>query len=109
MTQETQVALVTGASSGFGRMIAGELAAAGLVAYASMRDTGGKNADTVRDMAGEAKSKGVDLRTIELDVQDEASAETAAASSPAIMRPKPLEAPVTRATCRSPAIRRSPR
>ena len=80
MAQDSQVALVTGASSGFGRMIAGELAAAGLVAYASMRDTGGKNADTVRDMAGEAKSKGVDLRTIELDVQDEASAETAAAT-----------------------------
>lgn len=72
-----QVALVTGASSGFGRMIAGELAAAGLTAYASMRDTGGKNADTVKEIAGEAKDKGVDLRTIELDVQDDASVEAA--------------------------------
>ncbi len=58
-----QVALVTGASSGFGRMIAGELAGAGLTAYASMRDTGGKNAATVQDIADEAKNKGVDLRT----------------------------------------------
>ena len=66
-----QVALVTGASSGFGRMIAGELAAAGLTAYASMRGTDGKNTDTVKQIADEAKSKDVDLRTIELDVQDD--------------------------------------
>ena len=72
-----QIALVTGASSGFGRMIAGELAAAGLTAYASMRDTGGKNAKTVRDIADDAKAKEVDLRTIELDVQDEASIDAA--------------------------------
>ncbi len=72
-----QVALVTGASSGFGRMIARALAAAGLVAYASMRDTAGRNAATVRDIAAEAAAKGVDLRTVELDVQDEASASEA--------------------------------
>ena len=72
-----QIALVTGASSGFGCMIAGELAAAGLTAYASMRGTEGKNADTVKDIVGEAKTKAVDLRTIELDVQDDASVEKA--------------------------------
>ena len=74
-----QVALVTGASSGFGRMIAGDLAAAGLIAYASMRDVAGKNAKTVDEIAGEAKSKGVDLRTIELDVQDDGSVRKAIA------------------------------
>ena len=72
-----QIALVTGASSGFGRMIAGDLAAAGLTAYASMRSTDGKNADTVKQIAEDAKRKGVDLRTIELDVQDDASVEKA--------------------------------
>ena len=72
-----QIALVTGASSGFGRMIAGELAAAGLTAYASMRGTAGKNAGTVKDIATEAKAKGVDLRTIELDVQHDSSVEKA--------------------------------
>ena len=76
---DRQVALVTGASSGFGRMIAGEIAAKGLVAYASMRDTGGKNAATVMEIAGEARSKGLDLRTTELDVQDQASVDRAAA------------------------------
>ena len=75
-----QVALVTGASSGFGRMIAGELADAGLVAYASMRDIAGKNAGTVKDIAGEAKDRGVNLRTIELDVQDDASIDAAITS-----------------------------
>ena len=72
-----QVALVTGASSGFGRMIAGELAAAGLTAYASMRGTAGKNAGTVKDIAADAESKRIDLRTIELDVQDEVSVRAA--------------------------------
>ena len=76
----SQVALVTGASSGFGRMIAGDLAAAGLTAYASMRETAGRNAETVSDYATAAKSKGVDLRTIELDVQDEESVAAAVES-----------------------------
>ena len=77
MTQEPQVALVTGASSGFGRMIASDLAAAGLTAYASMRGTGGGNAKTVEEIAGEARDKKVDLRTIELDVQSDDSVEAA--------------------------------
>ncbi len=70
----TQVVLVTGASSGFGRMIANELASAGHVAYASMRNTKSKNAKLVADIADEAKAKSIDLRAIELDVQSEESA-----------------------------------
>ena len=77
MAGERQVALVTGASSGFGRMIARDLAGAGHVAYASMRDTGGKNADSGRTGAAEAGRDGIDRRTIEMDVQDEASGEAA--------------------------------
>jgi len=67
------IALVTGASSGFGQMIARDLATAGHTAYASMRGTTGKNADKVEDNSTFAKEKEVDLRSIELDVQDEAS------------------------------------
>lgn len=67
------VALVTGASSGFGQMIARDLAKAGHVAYASMRGATDKNADKVNDSAAYAKEHCVDLRTIELDVQDEDS------------------------------------
>lgn len=69
----TQIALVTGASSGFGRMIATDLAAAGLTTYASMRGTKAKNTKAVDEIAAEAKSRNMDLRTIELDVQDDAS------------------------------------
>ena len=68
-----KVALVTGASSGFGRMIAGDLAGAGHTAYASMRGTRGGNAGQVERVAAQARDRGVDLRAIELDVQDEAS------------------------------------
>ncbi len=72
-----QIILVTGASSGFGRMIATDLATAGHTAYASMRGTAKKNAKTVADIAAIARDKGIDLRTIELDVQDDASIGTA--------------------------------
>lgn len=72
-----QIILVTGASSGFGRMIATDLAAAGHIAYASMRGTGEKNAKTVAEIAIDAKAKAIDLRTIELDVQDQTSVDAA--------------------------------
>jgi NAD(P)-dependent dehydrogenase (short-subunit alcohol dehydrogenase family) len=68
------IALVTGASSGFGRMIANELARAGHTAYASMRGTLDKNANHVKDIASYAKKEGVDLRAIDLDIQSDDSA-----------------------------------
>jgi len=67
------IALVTGASSGFGQMIARDLAGAGHTAYASMRNTADRNADKVAGNAAYAAEHKVDLRSIELDVQDEAS------------------------------------
>ena len=69
-----QVVLVTGASSGFGRMIANELAAAGHIAYSSMRDLAGKKAHLIDEVNAYSREYGVDLRTIELDVQSEESA-----------------------------------
>ena len=74
------IALVTGASSGFGRMIANELAGRGHVAYASMRDLKGKNAKQGADIASHAKKHAVDLRALELDVQSENSISVAIAS-----------------------------
>ena len=58
-----QVILITGASSGFGRLSAHALAEAGHIVYASMRDTQGKNAAQVADIDTYAKEKRVDLRT----------------------------------------------
>lgn len=67
------VCLVTGASSGFGADIARDLAGAGHVAYASMRDVGNRGAEAASRAAAHASEHGVDLRTVELDVQDEVS------------------------------------
>lgn len=71
------VILTTGASSGFGQMIARGLAHAGHISYASMRGTTQKNADKVKENAAFASEHGVDLRSVELDVQDEASIKAA--------------------------------
>lgn len=65
--------LVTGASSGFGLMTARALAKAGHTAYASMRETQGRNAPRVAEIAQWSKDQSADLRTVELDVQAEPS------------------------------------
>ncbi|WP_279594329.1 SDR family NAD(P)-dependent oxidoreductase [Methylobacterium sp. J-030] len=77
------VALVTGASSGFGRMIARDLAGAGHIAYASMRDADGKNVAEAARNADYARQHRIDLRTITLDVQDESSVAALAGTVPA--------------------------
>ena len=74
-----QVILVTGASSGFGLMTAKALAQAGHTVYATMREAAGKNAPRVVEIAAWAKAEGADLRTAELDVQSDSSAEAGVA------------------------------
>jgi NAD(P)-dependent dehydrogenase (short-subunit alcohol dehydrogenase family) len=65
--------LVTGASSGFGLMTARALAKAGHTVYASMRETLGRNAQRVEEIAQWSRSHSADLRKVELDVQSEVS------------------------------------
>ncbi len=74
-----QVIVITGASSGFGRLSANALAKAGHIVYASMRDTTGRNAPQVADVERYASENNVDLRAIELDVNSQQSADAAIA------------------------------
>lgn len=74
-----QVIVITGASSGFGRLSANALAKAGHTVYASMRGTTGRNAAAVADVEKYATVNNVDLRAIELDVGSQASADAAIA------------------------------
>jgi len=71
------VILVTGASTGIGRLTALSLAAAGHVVYASMRDIAGRNAAHVRELRDRAFADGHDLRAVELDVLSQESADAA--------------------------------
>ncbi len=72
----TQVILITGASSGFGRMSAEALGRAGHMVYASMRDIAGRNA---RNAAELSAIEGSDIRPLELDVQSQDSVDGAVA------------------------------
>jgi len=76
-----KIILITGASSGFGRLTAEALAKAGNTVYASMRDIAGRNAKNAAEMAETSKRDGVDLRAIELDVQSEPSIDVASGRS----------------------------
>jgi NADP-dependent 3-hydroxy acid dehydrogenase YdfG len=67
------IVIVTGASSGFGRLSANAVAQSGHTVYASMRETSGRNAPQVAELQKFAKDNKIDLRAIELDVQSQES------------------------------------
>lgn len=72
-----KIVLVTGSSSGFGRLTAEALARAGHTVYASMRDIAGRNAKNVAALKALSACEHVDLRPLELDVQSEPSVNAA--------------------------------
>ena len=72
------VILVTGASSGFGALISRELAVAGHVVYAGMRDLSAHDGRPVADAAQWAADHDATLRAIQLDVTSQDQADAAA-------------------------------
>ena len=75
----SKVVVVTGASSGFGRLSANAVARSGHTVYASMRETSGRNAPQVAELQKFARDNKIDLRAIELDVQSQDSVDRAVA------------------------------
>jgi NAD(P)-dependent dehydrogenase (short-subunit alcohol dehydrogenase family) len=71
--------LISGASSGFGAMTARALADAGHTTYASMRDIDGHSKNAAAEAATYAREHDVDLRTVEMDVSDQLSVDSAVA------------------------------
>jgi NAD(P)-dependent dehydrogenase (short-subunit alcohol dehydrogenase family) len=71
------IIVITGASNGFGALASRALAMAGHTVYASMRETTGRNAAQVETAKQFATENHVDLRTIELDVASQESADQA--------------------------------
>lgn len=72
--------VITGAGSGFGALAARALADAGHTVYAAMRETAGRNAGRVAQAEAYAAERHVDLRTVELDVLSQESADAAIAT-----------------------------
>jgi NAD(P)-dependent dehydrogenase (short-subunit alcohol dehydrogenase family) len=72
-----QVVLITGASTGFGRLMAEMLARHGHTVFATMRDVAGRNANNASEIRGLAKMEALPLHVLELDVTDDASVDKA--------------------------------
>jgi len=72
-----KVVLITGTSSGFGRVIAETLARKKYHVFATMRDIKGRNATVAREIAELAKHESLSLQTLELDVTNDSTVEPA--------------------------------
>jgi NAD(P)-dependent dehydrogenase (short-subunit alcohol dehydrogenase family) len=76
-----QVVLITGASTGFGRLFAETLARHGHTVCATMRDPGGRNATNAAEIRALAKKELLPLYVLELDVTSDASVDQAVRSA----------------------------
>ncbi len=77
MLSPQPVVLITGASSGFGRLIAETLARRQYQVFATMRNVSGRNAAAAREIAQLAERESLSLQAVELDVTDDGSVERA--------------------------------
>lgn len=72
-----QVVLITGSSTGFGRMFADTLARKGHIVFATMRDPGGRNAKNASEIRALAEKDSLPIHVLELDVTNDASVDRA--------------------------------
>jgi NAD(P)-dependent dehydrogenase (short-subunit alcohol dehydrogenase family) len=72
-----QVVLITGASTGFGRLFTETLARKGHTVFATMRDPGGRNAKNASEIRALAEKDSLPIHVLELDVTNDASVEKA--------------------------------
>src|SRR6195256_1755619 len=72
-----QVVLITGASTGFGRLFTETLARRGHPVFATVRDPGGRNAKNASEIRTLAEKDSLLIHALELDVTDDASVERA--------------------------------
>lgn len=77
MSSPQAVVLITGASTGFGRLIAETLARKKYQVFATMRDVNGRNATAARELQELARRESLPLHSMELDVTDDVSVERA--------------------------------
>jgi len=68
-----QVVLITGSSTGFGRLFTETLARKGHTVFATMRDPGGRNAKNASEIRALAQKDSLPIHVLELDVTDDAS------------------------------------
>jgi len=76
---DRKVILITGSSSGFGRLTAETLAREGHSVYASMRDIHGRNSHVRIKVEQLAKNENLDISVIEVDVTNDSSVDEAVA------------------------------
>lgn len=76
-----QVVLITGASSGFGRLFAETLSRNGHTVFATMRDTAGRNAANAAELRDLARKESFVLQVLEMDVTDDRSVEQAVSTA----------------------------
>jgi NAD(P)-dependent dehydrogenase (short-subunit alcohol dehydrogenase family) len=72
-----QVVLITGSSTGFGRLFTETLARNGHTVFATMRDPGGRNAKNASEISTLAENGSLPIHVLELDVTEDASVERA--------------------------------
>jgi NAD(P)-dependent dehydrogenase (short-subunit alcohol dehydrogenase family) len=72
-----QVVLITGSSTGFGRLFTETLARKGHTVFATMRDPEGRNAKNASEIRALAEKESLPIHVLELDVTDDASVQRA--------------------------------